>query len=142
MATRTSGKKMPDTYFELVQEFPLTHIRTEPQLDAAQARIDRLLQEDLDEGGQEYLDALTDLVETFEAEHFPIPDASEADVLRELMRQHSLTQAGLTKEVGIAQSTLSAVLNGTRKLTRNQVTALAGFFRVSPAVFLPVDDRP
>ncbi len=142
MATRTSGKKMPDTYFELVQEFPLTHIRTEPQLDAAQARIDRLLQEDLDEGGQEYLDALTDLVETFEGEHFPIPDASEADVLRELMRQHSLTQAGLTKEVGIAQSTLSAVLNGSRKFTRNQVTALAGFFHVSPAVFLPVDDRP
>ncbi|HJT75935.1 MAG TPA: helix-turn-helix domain-containing protein [Gemmataceae bacterium] len=142
MATRAPTPALPDSYFELVREFPLTHIRTEGQLDAAQARIDRLLGEDLDEGGQEYLDALTDLVETFEEEHVPLPDASEADVLRELMRQHGLSQPALRKEVGIAQSTLSAVLNGTRALTRNQVLTLARFFHVSPAVFLPVDPRP
>jgi HTH-type transcriptional regulator/antitoxin HigA len=133
---------MPDSYFELVREFPLTHLRSEAELDAAQAVIDRLLQEALDEGGQEYLDALTDLVETFEEQHVPIPDASEADVLRELMRQGGLTQAGLTKEVGIAQSTISAVLNGARTLTRGQVLTLARFFHVQPAVFLPAEKRP
>ena len=58
-----------------------------PHLNEAQAMIDRLLAEDLDEGGQKYLDVLTDIVEAFEAQHEDIPDASEADVLRELMRE-------------------------------------------------------
>jgi HTH-type transcriptional regulator/antitoxin HigA len=127
----------PDTYFELVKQFPLTHVRDDDHLEAAQEVIDRLLQEDLDEGAQEYLGALTDLVETYEGEHVPIPGASEADVLRELMRANGLSQGRLQKAVGISQSTISAVLNGARSLTKEQVIALARYFRVSPAAFLP-----
>ena len=137
MASQPATSTLPGTYFTLVKEFPLTHIRNDDHLDAAQAMIDRLLQEDLDEGGQEYLDALTDLVEIYEERHHPIPDAPEADVLRELMRSNGLSQARLTRKVGIAHSTISAVLNGTRSLTKEQVVALARFFRVSPAAFLP-----
>jgi HTH-type transcriptional regulator/antitoxin HigA len=137
MAGKTAARTLPDSYFELVKRFPLTHVRDDDQLEAAQEVIDRLLQEDLDEGAQEYLDALTDLVETYEEEHVPIPDASEADVLRELMRANGLSQGKLQKAVGISQSTISAVLNGSRSLTKEQVIALARYFRVSPAAFLP-----
>ena len=66
-----------------------------------------------------------------------IPDAGEADVLRELMRSNDLTQPQLAKEVGIAQSTLSSVLTGARSLTKDQVVKLAKFFKVAPATFLP-----
>src|SRR5437870_11068477 len=128
-ATRT----LPD----LVRRFPLTHIRDDGHLAAAQEMIDRLLEEERDEGAQEYLDALTDLVETYEDEHEPIPDASEADVLRELIRSNGLSQGRLAKEVGMAQSTISAVVNGSRSLTRAQVVRLAKFFHVSAAAFLP-----
>jgi HTH-type transcriptional regulator / antitoxin HigA len=127
---------MTPSYFNLVNHFPLSHIRDEKHLDAALEMIDRLLQENLDVGGQEYLDALTDLVETYENAHEPIPDVSEAEVLRELMRSNNLSQARLSKAVGIAQSTISAVLNGTRSLTKEQVLALSKFFRISPAAFL------
>src|SRR4051794_34481906 len=137
MAVQTRTRTLPDTYFELVKQFPLTHIRDDDHLDAAQEMIDRLLEEDLDEGAQEYLDALTDLVETYEDEHVRIPDASEADVLRELMGANGLSQPKLAREVGISQSTISAVLNGTRSLTKEQVVKLARFFHVSPAAFLP-----
>jgi HTH-type transcriptional regulator / antitoxin HigA len=137
MAGPTAARILPGTYFKLVKRFPLTHIRDDGHLGAAQEVIDRLLQQDLDEGAQEYLDALTDLVETYEEEHVPLPDASEADVLRELMRSNGLSQAQLQKAVGISQSTLSAVLNSTRSLTKEQVVALARFFRVSAAAFLP-----
>ena len=137
MVARTAPRKLPDTYFALVKQFPLTHIRDDDQLEAAQGVIDRLLQEDRDEGAQEYLDALTDLVEIYEDENHPIPDASEADVLRELMRSNGLSQTRLAKEIGISQSTLSAVLNGTRSLTKEQVVAVARFFHVSPTAFLP-----
>jgi HTH-type transcriptional regulator/antitoxin HigA len=137
MNAKTRIGKLPDTYFERVREFPLTHIRDDGHLIAAQEQIDRLLEEDLDRGAQEYLDALTDLVEAYEDRHAMIPDATEADVLRELMRSRGLSQLRLTKAVGIAQSTLSAVLNGTRSLTKEQVVQLAQFFQVSPAAFLP-----
>ncbi len=136
MATKTTARKLPDSYFKLVKRFPLTHVRDDAHLDEAQEMIDRLLQRDLDQGEQEYLDVLTDLVESYEETHYPIPDASEGDVLRELMRMNGFTQQSLAKEVKIAQSTLSAVLNGTRSLTRDQIVALAKFFHVPPTVFL------
>src|SRR5437660_63002 len=110
MAGKTATPVLPDTYFDLVREFPLIRIRNDEHLTEAQERLDRLLQEELDEGAQEYLDLLTDLVESYEEEHVPIPDASEADVLRELMRANDLNQSQLAKTAGIAQSTLSAVL--------------------------------
>ena len=53
------------------------------------------------------------------------------------MRANGLSQGRLQKAVGISQSTISAVLNGTRSLTKEQVIALARYFRVSPAAFLP-----
>jgi HTH-type transcriptional regulator/antitoxin HigA len=130
-------KTLPDTYFELVQRFPLTHVRNDNHLKAAQKVLDGLLEERLDRGGREYLDALTDLVETYEATHENFADASEADVLRELMRANGFSQPRLAKEIGISQSTISAVLNEARSLTREQVVRLARFFHVSPAAFLP-----
>src|SRR3954468_20669933 len=63
---KTTDRVLPDTYFALVKEFPLTHIRDDEHLKEAQEAIDQLLQEELDEGAQAYLDALTDLVEIYE----------------------------------------------------------------------------
>jgi HTH-type transcriptional regulator / antitoxin HigA len=137
MAVKILKRTLPDTYFELVKRFRLTHIRDDEHLNDAQRMLDQLLQESLDHGGQDYLDALTDLVATYEDKHEVIPDASEADVLRELMRTNGLTQQGLARKVQIAQSTISAALNGTRSLTKRHILTLAKFFHVSPATFLP-----
>lgn len=137
MAAKSTPAAMPDTYFRLVRRFPLAHIRDEDHLDAAQEVIDGLLAQDLDEGQQQYLDVLTDLVEAYEDKHVPIPGASEADVLRELMRANGLSQAALARKVHISQSTISAVLGGSRSLTKDQVVLLAETFAVSPLVFLP-----
>src|SRR5438874_654981 len=118
MIVRKAVPTLPGTYFALVKQFPLAHIRDDDHLAAAQEMIDRLLEQDVDRGVQAYLDVLTDLVEAYEDEHHPISGASEADVLRELMRSHGLSQQRLSKEVCIAQSTLSAVLSGGRTLTK------------------------
>jgi HTH-type transcriptional regulator/antitoxin HigA len=133
----TRHPRISDHYFDLVRAFPLIPIRNGRHLDEAQRVLDALLQRDLDPGEQAYLDVLTDLVEAYESAHVPIPDASESDTLRALMAMHGLTQPALSQAVGIAQSTLSAVLTGARSLTRAQVVTLARFFHVSPAAFLP-----
>lgn len=58
-------------------------------------------------GELDYLDALSDLVESYEEANINIPDASEAEVLNE---QHGLSQWKLAKAVGISQSTISSEL--------------------------------
>lgn len=137
MAVKTARRTMPDTYFERIKTFPLTHIRDDAHMDQAHRVIDGMLQEKLDKGEQEYLDALSDLVEVYEGDHHPVADASEADVLRELMAANRLSQPKLAKAVGISQSTVSSVLRGSRTLTKDQVLKLAKFFSVPPAVFFP-----
>src|SRR5205807_3094066 len=97
MGNKTTIGTLPDTYFALVKRFPLTHIRDDDHLDAAQEVIDKLLEKDLDEGAQQYLDVLTDMVEAYEDRHVPIRDASEAEVLRELMGANRLSQQDLAK---------------------------------------------
>ena len=139
MSAKIASRTLPNTYFDLVKTFPLTHIRNASHLRQAHAMIDRLLRQNLDSGAQAYLDVLTDLVEIHEASLLPIPDASEADVLRELMATNRLSQQALSKQVGIAQSTISAVLNGNHSLTKTQISSLAKRFGVSPMVFLPVE---
>lgn len=124
------------SYYALVKKFPLVPIRDDAHLGLAMAMVEELLKRDLDEGAESYLDVLTGLIETYESKAFPIPDASEADVLRELMRQRSLSQSSLEEKVGIAQPTISAVLRGARGLTKEQVVALARFFHVSPGASL------
>jgi HTH-type transcriptional regulator/antitoxin HigA len=139
--TKTGTTRVPDTYFTFIRQFPLVPIKGEAHLNAAQEMIDRLLEEDLDEGGQDYLDVLSTLVEGYEKEHHPIPDASEAEVLRLLLESNGLSQKELARSVGMATSTLSAVLNGDRSLTKQQVVALAKRFRISPTAFLPTGEE-
>jgi antitoxin component HigA of HigAB toxin-antitoxin module len=130
-------KTAPASYFKLVERFPLASIRNDTHLKRAIAVLDELLRAPSDRGSKMYLDALTDLVERYEALHEPARAASQADVLRELMRSNGLTRKELEARVGIAQSTISAVLNGTRSLTKPQVVALSEYFAVRPTAFLP-----
>ena len=96
-------KTAPASYFRLVERFPLASIRDDAHLKRAQAILDELLRVRPDKGTELYLDALTDLVERYEAVHEPARAVSEADVLRELMRSNRLTQKELESRVGITQ---------------------------------------
>ncbi len=134
--SRYSARADLTAYFGLIKKFPLVPIRDDVHLAKALVIVERLLKRDLDEGSGAYLDVLSGLVETYEDRMGTIPDASEAEVLRELMRANGLNQTALQEKVGIAQSTISAVLKGSRALTRDQVIRLARFFHVTPVAFL------
>ena len=81
------------------------------------------------------LDLITKEIETYEAQHRKLPEASPATALAHLMEEHNLKQADLAEELG-GQSIVSAILNGKRELNTRQVKALAKRFNVSAAVFL------
>ncbi|WP_165232850.1 helix-turn-helix domain-containing protein [Aquisphaera insulae] len=133
----TTVRTLPDSYFRLVRKFPLVRIRDAEHLARAQEILDDLLMRVLDEGGNAYLDALSDFIENYENEHEPAVDVPTEDVLRELVHASGLSQQRLAAEIGIAQSTISALLTGSRKPTAGHVARLARYFGVSPSVFLP-----
>ena len=116
--------------------FPLRPLRTDADLDAVVAVVDSLIdQDELSAPEQDYLDVLSDLVETYEDETIPIKPVGDADMLRLLIEAKGVTQAQAAKEAGIAESTVSEVLAGKRKLNRTQIGKLGRYFRVGPGAF-------
>lgn len=80
------------------------------------------------------VEVMADRIRAYEQRVHPWPDTSTAaTVLASLMEEHRLAQSNLP-EVG-AQSVVSAVLAGKRKLNLRQVKALAQRFSVSMEVF-------
>lgn len=136
MATNFSLKgRERDSYLQLILAFPLTSIRSEQHLDAAQAVIDRLwVKGRLDHGTTLYLDALSDLVAKYEDEHHPIAPASDADMLRHLLDAKGVTQTQLHQETGLPKSTISEVLAGKKPFSRQMIRKLAEFFAVDVSV--------
>jgi HTH-type transcriptional regulator/antitoxin HigA len=125
-----------DRYLALVRQFPLRPLRSDADLNAAVAMVDSLLDlEKLSTPEQDYLDVLGDLVEVYEAEAVPIRPVGDAELLQFLIESRSTTQAEVAKGAGIAESTISEVLAGKRKLTRAQIGKLARHFHVEPGAF-------
>jgi HTH-type transcriptional regulator/antitoxin HigA len=82
------------------------------------------------------IELLTLLIERYEDEHYPVPNASPVEVLRFLMEQNELTQRDLAREKLLGnEATVSLVLSGKRQLTRDHIARLSARFHVSPAVF-------
>ena len=116
--------------------FRLRPLRTDADLDAAVAVVDSLIdQDELSPPEQDYLDVLSDLVETYEDETIPIKPVGDADMLRLLIEAKGVTQAQAAKEAGIAESTVSEVLAGKRKLNRTHIGKLGRYFHVGPGAF-------
>lgn len=134
---RTIYGRAQDRYLELIRAFPLRPLRNDADLDAAIAVIDGLVdQPELTCAEQDYLDVLSDLVEAYEADAETISPVGDADLIRFMIEQNDVTQAQVATGAGIAESTISEVLAGKRKLNRTQIGKLARYFHVEPAAFL------
>jgi len=136
-ATPRRPAKPADTYLGLVKRHPLRSIRTEAELDAAQAVIDELLRRDLDEGELAYLDALSDLVILYERDHHPVPPLAPPELLAHLLAERGMSQADLVRRTGLAKATVSDLVTGKRAFTVGQMNRVAAAFGLPATVFLP-----
>jgi HTH-type transcriptional regulator / antitoxin HigA len=83
---------------------------------------------------EKYARVLLTLIEAYEEEHDPIPDASPVEVLRALMDANNLRQKDLASVFG-SESIVSEVLHKKRELNKSHIEKLSRRFHVSPAVF-------
>src|SRR6266540_2847870 len=104
-------RKIKDSYFEMVKEFPLRKIRNAAEHRQALAMVARFVGRGIiDEGIVDYLGVLTDLIAEYEKHAGHVIDTSKvtaAEVIRHLIAENDLTVSGLAREIGIGQSNLS-----------------------------------
>lgn len=128
------SRKWERSYLELVRAFPLASIKNDAHLRQAEAVIHRLLSAPLDDGQQTYLDALSDLVSAYEDAHHAIEPASDADMLRHLLDAKGVSQTELSRQTGLAKSSVSDVLAGRRPFSRQMIRRLAEHFDLDVGV--------
>jgi HTH-type transcriptional regulator/antitoxin HigA len=137
--SRVKNSDAKDDYLALVKSFPLISIKDNQQLDAAIAVVDSLLaREPLSSGAEQYLGALTDLVEHYEEHHVQIEAATDGAMLQHLMDSANLTQIEVVKGTGIQKSTISEILSDKRTLSRANVQKVCEYFRVSTRLFADI----
>jgi HTH-type transcriptional regulator/antitoxin HigA len=101
----------------------ITPIRTDADHKAALARIDALMDAAAETPEADELAVLADLVEAYEAKHFPIDMPTPVDAIRFRMEQAGLAPRDLEPYIGSPSEVLE-VLSGTQPLTLPMIRAL------------------
>jgi HTH-type transcriptional regulator/antitoxin HigA len=126
----------PDLWYQTAPL--LTAPTNDDELAELQEALDFLLEEigeDEEHPLIPWLDAISDNIQAYEAEHYSMPvAASPIELLRHLMEVHRLRQSDLP-EVG-SQGVVSEVLSGKRELNVRQCLALSERFSISVENFM------
>jgi HTH-type transcriptional regulator / antitoxin HigA len=123
----------------LMQTLPAV-ISSEEELERLTEEIDRLMtkgikEDELSPEEEQLLELLSVLVEAYEDEHYPMPEASPNEILQFLMEDRELKQKDLVHIFGSTGIT-SEVVNGKRSISKAQAKKLAEFFKVSVELFI------
>ena len=133
-------KALEKTWAAFDRVAQLRPIRSEREYDRTVSLMNSLLDivgDRADHPLSSLLDLVGELVEDYDAAHYLIEPSEPREVLRHLIEARSLKQGDLAEIV--PQSNLSAILAGKRKISATLAGKLAKFFKVSPAVFVPLE---
>ncbi len=79
---------------------------------------------------------LSDLVQRYEDERFPIEPVSGIGALSHLVESSGKTRATVAAEARLPESTLSEVLLGQPRLNTRHIAVRARYFRIGPGIFI------
>lgn len=128
-----NSKKYGDLLIETLPQV----IETAAELERIELIITKLLNkgEKISPEEDKLLDLLSDLVESYEDEHFILPKAKPNEILKMLMYEHDLKQSDLLDIFG-SSGIASEVVNGKRSISKAQAKKLAERFKVSVELFI------
>ena len=137
MSSKTTTDKLPETYEQLVKMHMLRPIHDEVAYINACKVLDRLSGLNLNAAQEDYLEALTLLVEDYEGEpELTRKKPAVLDLLRFLCEENGLSGSGLAEVIGTSRTLGVKILAGERRLTVSHIAKLAEHFNVSPALFI------
>lgn len=136
--TKTVSPRVADDYLALVKAFPLRPLKSQQELKAAGAILDRYIgREDLTAGQRDYLAGLSRFVEDYEQEKklTELKRLRPIELLKHLLEENDMNTSDLGYILG-SRGLASEVLNENRGLSKTLIRKLADAFSVDPALFL------
>lgn len=116
-----------------VVKYPKNH----KEFNKLVTQLDELLQiigDDEEHRLMGLVDAISNLIASYEEQHFQVSAVKGVDALKFLMSTHHISQADLPEIA--SQGVLSEILHGKRSLNIRQIKLLAKRFGVEPATFI------
>ncbi len=114
----------------------ITPIKTEADYDGALARIERLMDAELNTPRGDELEVLVTLVESYEAKRWAIAPPDPIDAIKLRMEERGLTRRDLSKIVG-GSGRVSEILNRKRSLSVAMMRRLRESLDIPAESFLP-----
>ena len=99
-------------------------------------RINELMDQKRSDDVQNELTLLSYLVEEYEEQHFPLPDASAKEVMKFLMEMKGFKQKDLIPLLG-TKGNVSKILNGTAKMQVDILGPLSSFLGIPVEALIP-----
>ncbi len=132
-------RRSAERYLELVRQFPLRPIHTKREYAAATKQVERLAvrgEDYLNADEIDYLDVLTDLVESYYDEHCPpLDDLTPLERLKVLLEEAGMSTADLGRLLGNS-GLASHILLGRRELSKTHIRLLSCHFKLEADYFL------
>ena len=124
-------------YQELLLEFTPRPISSKTHYERVMKQIDGLMKRRrLGRAEDDLLTLLSTLVVQYESKAHPAPKIPPGEMLAHLIEARGISKAQVARDTGIAQSTITNVINGSRGLSTANVATLASYFSVSSAAFI------
>jgi HTH-type transcriptional regulator/antitoxin HigA len=134
--------RISSKYLELIRSFPLRPVRSEADLDRAEAMLHQLLDaHTLSAPEQDYLEILGNLIEEYETKAHPIDPLPPHQMLAASIESKGVTQTEVSRVTGIPVSTISELIAQKREFNRAHIEKLCAYFGLDPKAFIQVANR-
>jgi HTH-type transcriptional regulator / antitoxin HigA len=131
--------KVSPKYLQLIRSFPLRPIRSEAELDRAEAMLHQLLDApSLSVPEQDYLEILGNLIEEYESKAHPTEALQANQMLAMSIESKGVTQTEVSRATGIPVSTISELIAQKREFNRAHIEKLCAYFGLDPKAFIQV----
>ena len=123
-------------YRGLLAKYAPQPIRSDEDYQRALAQVEKLMVPHPDAAHSLLIEVLATLIEKYESREYPTPQVAPPEMLAHLLKSKGVKPADLAKRTGIPPATLSNVLAHRRGISKVNAIKLAGYFGLSPMVFL------
>lgn len=126
-----SFSSLPKNYNALVRLFAPRPIRDRVGYDNTVELVDAMAGHALNRDQEDYLEILSRLIESYEAQTVRSRRKSGVQLLQALVAEHGMTAAAMGKLIGVDNSHAAKILRGDRSITALHAKRLSAHFAVT-----------